>query len=200
MASLGQGGVVRGMQIATVSRWGAPQSQFVLGPTVFSTRPLCSHSQETSSTNGIISIAMLFKQKKMSLFIRWKAIFREWKKKSQLIGVLRYFSCCQLPCGFDVSVFTGLQLVSGALCLKVMYLSVFWPHSWFNECKVQVSYSGRVSTMEHNTDFALTSTISSCCYRTCFSENDWCCRTFFLKLFQPFDPGNQDIFSRIKLH
>lgn len=44
---------------------------------------------------------------------------------SQLIGVLRYFSCRQLPCGFDISVFTGLQLVSGALCLKVMYLSVF---------------------------------------------------------------------------
>lgn len=60
------------------------------------------HSQETSSTNGIIGIA-----EQISLFIRSKAIFRELRIISFLffvIRVVRYFSCCQR---FDICVFTG---------------------------------------------------------------------------------------------
>ncbi len=38
-----------------------------------------------------------------------------------LIGVVRYFSCCQR---FDICVFTGLHFISASLQLKVMYLSV----------------------------------------------------------------------------
>lgn len=45
----------------------------------------------------------------------------------QLIGVVRYFSCCQR---FDICVFTRLHFISASLRIKVMYLSVFWPHGW----------------------------------------------------------------------
>lgn len=153
-----------GMQIAKVSRWGVPQSQFMLRPTVCSTRPLCWHSQENSWTNCIISTAMLFKQKKMSLFIRWKAIFREWNNYFIFFPVNW---CCEIlflspaPMRFDIWVFIRLHFISGALHLKVMYFSVFWPHGWCNNYtyKVQVSNSGRVSTMEC-IDFTLAATIS----------------------------------------
>lgn len=141
-------------------------------------KALCCHSQETSSTNSIISIAMLFKQKKMSLFIRWKAILREWKN-------FFFFPvnwCCEilflLPaplrfwylCIYSIALsFCGI-MTQGDVFVNVL---TSWLMQWMQSLLFRQSFNNGVYTE----DFTLMETVS--CYCTCYSENYWWCRTFF---------------------